>query len=221
MNQRQKKQRNRKPVSCWPCRERKVRCDRSSPCVTCERRDHAHLCRVERPNHLSAHDAHSLHTRPTPRQPETAENSPLGLPTVSTADVASSIVSCDAGTGEPGEPGDASRLIALLDDVARLLKPTNQTENTTRERIYLGQNCAANFFRALANQTPSRRLLPGDVSVESAFGLTNRTTLHPFGSLWSYAGDVSLKNILQSLPTIEACLRYTWDCSRMTTQASS
>ncbi|KAJ9295526.1 transcriptional regulator family: Fungal Specific TF [Paecilomyces variotii] len=35
--------------SCFPCRERKVRCDGRVPCSTCVRRGHQDLCRV--PNH--------------------------------------------------------------------------------------------------------------------------------------------------------------------------
>lgn len=37
--------RNRK--ACLPCRERKVRCDREHPCITCSKRGHADLCRYE------------------------------------------------------------------------------------------------------------------------------------------------------------------------------
>lgn len=103
---------------------------------------------------------------------------------------------------------DERELMALLDGIARDLTPTNQTDETTREKVFLGQNCAANFFRAMAVVMPYEPLLPSHISIESAFGLTNRTTLHPFGSLWSHAGDVSLQNILQSLPAVEVCLRY-------------
>lgn len=33
--------------SCLPCRERKVRCNREHPCLTCRKRDHADLCSYE------------------------------------------------------------------------------------------------------------------------------------------------------------------------------
>lgn len=35
------------PRSCLPCRERKVRCDRQLPCLTCEKRGHPDLCDYE------------------------------------------------------------------------------------------------------------------------------------------------------------------------------
>ncbi|GAM87596.1 hypothetical protein ANO11243_056230 [Dothideomycetidae sp. 11243] len=36
--------RNRPPVSCEPCRTRKLKCDRGAPCDTCKRRDKADQC---------------------------------------------------------------------------------------------------------------------------------------------------------------------------------
>lgn len=35
------------PRSCLPCRERKVRCDKQLPCLTCEKRGHPDLCDYE------------------------------------------------------------------------------------------------------------------------------------------------------------------------------
>ena len=31
-------------TACWPCRQRKVKCDNKQPCVNCESRNHANLC---------------------------------------------------------------------------------------------------------------------------------------------------------------------------------
>lgn len=35
------------PKSCLPCRERKVKCDKQLPCLTCEKRGHPDLCEYE------------------------------------------------------------------------------------------------------------------------------------------------------------------------------
>lgn len=199
-NQQPKKRRNRKPVSCWPCRERKVRCDQSSPCTTCRRRHHIHLCKIKRPDQLTAVDSQSLYGLPTPTHVQLTES---GSPSLSLSPPCTR--QTDVAAVESGD--DILQLIALLDDVSQRLEPTYIIDSTTRERIYLGVSCAANFFRALSSHAREKPLLPGHVSIESAFGLTNRTTLHPFGSLWSYAGDVSLGKILQSLPAVEVCLR--------------
>lgn len=31
-------------TACWPCRQRKVKCDNKSPCENCVKRDHPQLC---------------------------------------------------------------------------------------------------------------------------------------------------------------------------------
>jgi Fungal Zn(2)-Cys(6) binuclear cluster domain len=31
-------------TACWPCRQRKVKCDNKQPCENCVKRDHAQLC---------------------------------------------------------------------------------------------------------------------------------------------------------------------------------
>ena len=36
-------------TACWPCRQRKVKCDNKQPCENCVKRDHAQLCSY-RPN---------------------------------------------------------------------------------------------------------------------------------------------------------------------------
>lgn len=40
----------RKTTSCWPCRDRKVKCDKLHPCEICVKRGYPDLCCYERPN---------------------------------------------------------------------------------------------------------------------------------------------------------------------------
>jgi hypothetical protein len=41
-----RKRKTRSITSCYPCRQRKVRCDGHVPCSSCVKRDHAELCQV-------------------------------------------------------------------------------------------------------------------------------------------------------------------------------
>ena len=38
------KRQEREPKACYPCRKRKVKCDGTQPCRTCQKRDHPHIC---------------------------------------------------------------------------------------------------------------------------------------------------------------------------------
>lgn len=45
-----KKRKTREHKACYPCRQRKVKCDLSRPCQTCRERDHPELCDYNPPN---------------------------------------------------------------------------------------------------------------------------------------------------------------------------
>lgn len=54
----------RKTTSCWPCRDRKVKCDKGQPCQICVKRGYSDLCTYESP---SVHHASAI--PPPPAQP--------------------------------------------------------------------------------------------------------------------------------------------------------
>jgi hypothetical protein len=56
LRERVRLRRKRKTTSCWPCRDRKVKCDKSLPCDTCMKREYPDLCSYASPSshHASA-----------------------------------------------------------------------------------------------------------------------------------------------------------------------
>ena len=100
---------------------------------------------------------------------------------------------------------DQIKLIAFLDNIALRLSETCETDALLGETVYLGRNSPANFFRFM-HEKDALDIIPKKISLESAFALTNRTTLHPFGSLWSTV-NVTLADVLKALPAAETCMR--------------
>lgn len=51
-------------TACWPCRQRKVKCDNQQPCENCVKREHPQLCSYK-PNRSSAakHTTTASHSR--------------------------------------------------------------------------------------------------------------------------------------------------------------
>ncbi|XHG08028.1 hypothetical protein AWENTII_011156 [Aspergillus wentii] len=43
------KRKQRETKACYPCRQRKVKCDGSQPCRTCQKRNHPHICTYDLP----------------------------------------------------------------------------------------------------------------------------------------------------------------------------
>jgi len=66
----QKRQRNRDPISCQPCRNRKVACDREEPCGSCVKHKMVDKCLYRKPD-LPSPDSE-------PQKPSTTTNRPSG-----------------------------------------------------------------------------------------------------------------------------------------------
>lgn len=73
----QSRRKQREAKACYPCRERKVKCDGNQPCRTCRRRDHPQICVYDieqsgprrRPHYRSGQPA----TRSNPNRESTAD----------------------------------------------------------------------------------------------------------------------------------------------------
>jgi len=79
----QKRQRNRDPVSCQPCRARKVACDRQQPCGSCVKHKSPEKCNFTKTAETNGLDTHSdvdessrsmAAPRPVPRDAPTKSN---------------------------------------------------------------------------------------------------------------------------------------------------
>lgn len=44
------KRKEREVRACYPCRKRKVKCDGTQPCRTCQKRNHPHICTYDLPS---------------------------------------------------------------------------------------------------------------------------------------------------------------------------
>jgi Fungal Zn(2)-Cys(6) binuclear cluster domain. len=65
-------------TACWPCRQRKVKCDNKSPCENCVKREHPQLCsykpnRTSTGKNLSVSSDHSTPNRKRARSPDVSE----------------------------------------------------------------------------------------------------------------------------------------------------
>ncbi|KAI0180102.1 fungal-specific transcription factor domain-containing protein [Hypoxylon sp. FL1284] len=71
-------------TACWPCRQRKVKCDNKQPCENCVKREHPQLCSYK-PNRSSASkqasmsaEAHHHHGKKRPHSPTDSINNDQG-----------------------------------------------------------------------------------------------------------------------------------------------
>ncbi|KAI1771293.1 fungal-specific transcription factor domain-containing protein [Hypoxylon cercidicola] len=69
-------------TACWPCRQRKVKCDNKQPCENCVKREHPQLCSYK-PNRSSASKQASIsephhHGKKRPHSPDDSVNNDQG-----------------------------------------------------------------------------------------------------------------------------------------------
>jgi hypothetical protein len=62
-------------TACWPCRQRKVKCDNKSPCENCVKREHPQLCSYK-PNRSATGKSISIasdHPTPAKKRPHSPD----------------------------------------------------------------------------------------------------------------------------------------------------
>ncbi|KAH7129024.1 c6 zinc finger domain-containing protein [Dactylonectria macrodidyma] len=64
--------------SCLPCRERKVKCSKETPCSTCIKRGHPDLCTYEDPLSRQSQRSHRPSPRRSPTAPQNAQHEQRG-----------------------------------------------------------------------------------------------------------------------------------------------
>ena len=55
-------------TACWPCRQRKVKCDAQEPCTNCVKREHPQLCSYKPNQRSSSGKGHPAASRPGARK---------------------------------------------------------------------------------------------------------------------------------------------------------
>ncbi|TLS31419.1 hypothetical protein PpBr36_02498 [Pyricularia pennisetigena] len=137
-------------TACWPCRQRKVKCDNKQPCENCVKRDHAQLCSYK-PNRsgtrgsITSENASTGRKRPRSPEEEDTQRTPLDIKSESSTGVA-------AYDDEGGDTSEGSRYLGQNSIPAILkeqLPPTEQQDESTHirqdMRSILGLDTSAPF----------------------------------------------------------------------------
>ncbi|KAK1622931.1 fungal-specific transcription factor domain-containing protein [Colletotrichum phormii] len=196
-------------TACWPCRQRKVKCDNKQPCENCVKREHPQLCSYK-PNRTASHG-----TNHKPAGSVTTEggNSTAGgngvaattAPTTAGNGTASSTLNrkrphspedpaADAAAGQPPlkqEPGGATwprAAIGVVDE-------TEAPEAVTR---YLGQNSIPSLLR---EQSGANELQEGVDIRQDMRSILGLDTSAPFPLMSSKHLDSLTREISAELPS--------------------
>ncbi|KAK1727135.1 fungal-specific transcription factor domain-containing protein [Colletotrichum acutatum] len=196
-------------TACWPCRQRKVKCDNKQPCENCVKREHPQLCSYK-PNRTASHGTNHKAAGSVTTEGGNSNAGGNGAttttaPTTAGNGTASSVLNrkrphspedpaADAAAGQPPlkqEPGSATwprAAIGVVDE-------TEAPEAVTR---YLGQNSIPSLLR---EQSGANELQEGVDIRQDMRSILGLDTSAPFPLMSSKHLDSLTREISAELPS--------------------
>ncbi|KAF7597181.1 hypothetical protein BBP40_009521 [Aspergillus hancockii] len=160
------KRKQREAKACYPCRQRKVKCDSGHPCRTCQKRGHPHICAYD----VSKESPRQSHSRPKVVDRNQSSTSPRPV------DVTSPVTpSISALNGVPSTMRrDQSQSLATASPPRTSQRPRSASHDRSADYVFSGQNSVVSILRL---QDPD-----GSMAREagSVLGLQNTYDSYPF-----------------------------------------
>ncbi len=209
-----RKRKARKARVCYPCRQRKVKCDYGTPCQRCIDREHPELCSYQQapkarpldPNVGSASAESSKTLDPEERPPEGKLWSKLESIEASLQDVQGKLRS------QPASQKQAS-IVSIQD--TREVRPAPFGVQAATELlgdfVHLGRHSVPAMVMALG--TRSNEEAVQDIIGKSAlplFGLDNESATYPFVDLWGLptGSPTRVREICKIIPSDADCFQF-------------
>lgn len=149
------RRKRRKTTSCWPCRDRKVKCDQALPCDICKKRGYPDLC-----NYGSRDDGQPTHVQTSQGEERAISRRLLTAP--------GTVVGHTWPTARP--PKQAAR--------------ENTAQSHMRTEQFLGSYSIPGFVRDAGSNIPDQNSLQRRSNVERGImpilGLQGTQSMYPF-----------------------------------------
>ena len=197
------KRKARERQACYPCRQRKVKCDRSTPCQRCVDRGHQALCSYQQPSKgRNATPTHSPPSKPLWSKLETIETL--------VREVKSELSGHRETVNEAGLNDDMD----FGEDMA-------EAPQASTSGIQAGTAHSGEFVHIGGNSVPAMAIALGSGSKEGIiqevtgksvlplFGLDNESATYPFVDLWGLpaAPPVRVAEICKLIPASADCFQ--------------
>lgn len=228
-----KKRKIREHKACYPCRQRKVRCDSQVPCKTCRERNHPELCTFNPPEkRVDNGSTHSSVDRFDSSVAVSRDDwdrlcAKLSIVERTLLDFKDVLRKVVVGPDSPHESAAGSKSPVLKEEESQANGPRyvrnmeiNEQSNLSGELVHLGGGSVPALVKALGRDRPNRPAVQEVVehSVLSLFGLDNESATYPFVSLWGgpQAATTRVSEIGKTLPSDSECLEYVIPISSFT-----
>jgi hypothetical protein len=207
--------------ACYPCRQRKVKCDYQTPCQKCADRDHPELCSYQLPSKRlnSGSFTETIAPKSDVSRPSGPEwdwiTTKIENVEQSLQELKNDIRHLVAGYQHPSSGGKLPPVGGgakdLITNVEDLSAQGIHTDDFTGQTVHLGGNSVPAMVIALgkgSGQEAMRELL--GKSILPLFGLDNQSATYPFVDLWGlpYGSSSRIDELCRLLPADADCLQY-------------
>jgi hypothetical protein len=217
-----RKRKTRGQRACYPCRQRKVKCDYQTPCEKCADRGHPELCSYQLPSKRLNSDSvtETIPPKSDPSKPVGPEwdwistkidNVEQSLEELKN-DVRHLVASYQypsSGGKLPPVGGSAKDLITNVEDLNA--QGIHTDDDFTGQTVHLGANSVPAMVIALGRGSGEEAMqeLLGK-SILPLFGLDNQSATYPFVDLWGlpYGSSSRIDDLCRLLPADAECLQY-------------
>jgi hypothetical protein len=212
-----RKRKARKARVCYPCRQRKVKCDYGTPCQRCIDREHPELCSYQQTPKARAPDSNLTSPLVDPARPPHAEAGPpedihlrsrLDNVEALLRDVKGKLDSQPAAQeqGGPSKAVDHDKRAAP----SALFGVQAPTE-LLGDFVHLGRHSVPAMVMALGNRSNEEAVQ--DIIGKSAlplFGLDNESATYPFVDLWGLptGSSTRVREICKIIPSDADCFQF-------------
>lgn len=150
-------------TACYPCRQRKVKCDSAQPCKTCKRRNHPEICIYTKPEQTA-----SIEGPATRRRVPNLSNQEIDGP------LCSSIALVQQVRNNTSSPNSSVR--SVFDSRQSSATSAGPDPTTKDAHPFSGDNSLPSIIRH-STESATNSLLR---DIEPALGLQNTYTIYPF-----------------------------------------
>jgi len=214
------KRKTRLQRACYPCRQRKVKCDNATPCQTCKDRQHSQLCTYEPPSKRiddgSSHRSSSCHA-PAIRSPITHDKVLKKLEHLEhyIQDIKGEVRVLATVPGDQSSLGPSLPAVSSTDGTSTVRDIEDEDiyarSGVTGDAVYYGANSVLATITALRNSgNEAVRQNLAENNTLSLLGLGNRNATYPFVDLGVMAhGSLSrMQELCKLLPTNAEILQH-------------
>lgn len=209
-----RKRKARKARVCFPCRQRKVKCDYGTPCQRCIDRDHPELCSYQQMPKVRLPDSSLISSSIDQARPLAPDNSQIWSKLESVEGLLQDVQGKLQGVPTPQKAGPSNARRSGDNTPKELPQAPFGVQAPTEllgDFVHLGRHSVPAMVMALGSRSNEEAVQ--DIIGKGAlplFGLDNESATYPFVDLWGLptGSATRVREICKLIPSDADCFQF-------------